>query len=389
MKRRIKYIDTICTNSMHIVFNASLLSLCRELSSQIIFYGERRNQIEVLNTLKENSFPTDFIETKSIFLLEGNSKYKHILNFFISFVYNTYFVLFSNKNDILLFNYNNLLSIRFINFLNKICHKKIIIFCHGEMELLEKQSSGYGLFNKLLLFLGKKFFLNKNIHIQRDIIFFVLGDSILSNLKKIIPKNIYTSFHSIDHPYFFKREIKEEERESNSIKIGTVGVFSKQKGGDDFYNICKSINNPNIEFSITGRIFYDVKKLTALQIDLPPNKGKSMLSKKELEDRASMLDFILFLYPKDSYRLIASGAILEAISLKKPILALRNDYFNYLFKKFGDFGYLTDSIEELISLINTIQIKNKQFNFDTIQNNLSIENITTNLKNELIKIGFI
>ncbi len=36
--------------------------------------------------------------------------------------------LFSNKNDILLFNYNNLLSIRFINFLNKICHKKIIIF---------------------------------------------------------------------------------------------------------------------------------------------------------------------------------------------------------------------------------------------------------------------
>ena len=68
MKRRIKYIDTICTNSMHIVFNASLLSLCRELSSQIIFYGERRNQIEVLNTLKENSFPTDFIETKSIFL---------------------------------------------------------------------------------------------------------------------------------------------------------------------------------------------------------------------------------------------------------------------------------------------------------------------------------
>ena len=114
-----------------------------------------------------------------------------------------------------------------------------------------------------------------------------------------------------------------------------------------------------------------------------------MLSKKELEDRASMLDFILFLYPKDSYRLIASGAILEAISLKKPILALRNDYFNYLFKKFGDFGYLTDSIEGLISLINTIQIKNKQFNFDTIQNNLSIENITTNLKNELIKIGFI
>ena len=389
MKRRIKYIDTICTNSMHIVFNASLLSLCRELSSQIIFYGERRNQIEVLNTLKENSFPTDFIETKSIFLLEGNSKYKHILNFFISFVYNTYFVLFSNKNDILLFNYNNLLSIRFINFLNKICHKKIIIFCHGEMELLEKQSSGYGLFNKLLLFLGKKFFLNKNIHIQRDIIFFVLGDSILSNLKKIIPENIYSSFHSIDHPYFFKREVKEGKGGSKSIKIGTVGVFSKQKGGDDFYNICKSINNPNIEFSITGRIFYDVKKLTALQIDLPPNKGKSMLSKKELEDRASMLDFILFLYPKDSYRLIASGAILEAISLKKPILALRNDYFNYLFKKFGDFGYLTDSIEELISLINTIQIKNKQFNFDTIQNNLSIENITTNLKNELIKIGFI
>ena len=387
--KRIKYIDTICTNSMHIIFNATLLAICKNISPDIIFYAQKENQTKILEALKENTIPINSIKKKCIFLFEGNTKYKHIFNFFISFFYNICFIFFSSKNDILIFNYNNLLSIRIINFINKICKRKIIIFCHGEMEFLKKNMREYALFNKLLLLLGKNFFLNKRISIERNIIFFVLGDSILFNLKRILPNNIYGSFHSIDHPYFFRKRSFVGEKKSDLIKIGTIGIFSKQKGADDFCSICEAVNNPNVKFSITGKIFYDIKKLMSLQVDLPKDNGSSMLARKELEERADKLDFILFLYPNSSYELIASGAVLDAINIKKPILALKNNYFNYLFDKFGAFGYLAESVQELILIIETIEKKNRIFDFDTIQNNLNVKNITKSFKDKLSKIGFL
>jgi len=95
------------------------------------------------------------------------------------------------------------------------------------------------------------------------------------------------------------------------------------------------------------------------------------------------------LYPNSSYELIASGAVLDAINIKKPILALKNNYFNYLFDKFGAFGYLAESVQELILIIETIEKKNRIFDFDTIQNNLNVKNITKSFKDKLSKIGFL
>lgn len=68
-----------------------------------------------------------------------------------------------------------------------------------------------------------------------------------------------------------------------------------------------------------------------MNIDLPNNLGKGFVPRDELEARVKKLDFILYLYPTDSYQLMASGAILDALSLQKPIIALKNDYFDYIF----------------------------------------------------------
>ena len=65
---------------------------------------------------------------------------------------------------------------------------------------------------------------------------------------------------------------------------------------------------------------------------------------------------LLFLYDKGSYKLTASGAILEAIWNQKPIIALHNYYFDYIFEKFGDLGFLCDSIDELVNKINEIAL---------------------------------
>jgi hypothetical protein len=42
------------------------------------------------------------------------------------------------------------------------------------------------------------------------------------------------------------------------------------------------------------------------------------------------------LYDTNGYKLTASGSILEAIWNEKPIIALSNEYFKYLFDKYGE-----------------------------------------------------
>jgi hypothetical protein len=74
------------------------------------------------------------------------------------------------------------------------------------------------------------------------------------------------------------------------------------------------------------------------------------------------------------YKYLASGAVLDAINAEIPVIALKNDYFKYLFSRFGPFGYLVDSIDDIANVIREIIANNKAkelFNFKEIKEGLS------------------
>jgi hypothetical protein len=73
------------------------------------------------------------------------------------------------------------------------------------------------------------------------------------------------------------------------------------------------------------------------------------------------------------YKYLASGAVFDAINAEKPIIALRNDYFEYLFSKFGAFGYLADSIDDMADIIRGLLSGKKleTFAFGEIKERLS------------------
>ena len=385
---RVKYIDTICTNKMHAIFNASLLAMLINLYSDIIFSGEKRNMSDVINILKENHIDVKNVRKRNLYLITTHSGIRAFLTFCLSFFYNLYFIISSRKNDLLVFNYNNLFSVRSINFFNKFFNRNILIFCHGEMEFLISDTKQYGLLNTILTYFGKNFFLNKQIKMHPKIKFVVMGDSILSNIKSVIPNNISKSFISIDHSYFFRRKENLELSFNNKkIKIGTVGTFSKIKGGEDFFKLYNLIGPDKVDFSITGRIFYESYIFDSMKIDIPKNKGKNMIPRNELEERIQKLDIILFFYSKTSYKLIASGAIMDAINMRKPILAIKNDYFEYIFRKFGRFGFLVNSVEEMATILKTIRKEDLLFDFDSIQKQMNISKITEQLKRNLVDIN--
>lgn len=388
---KIKFIDSLCTNGMHLLFNASLIAILKKIFNDITIYGEKQNINRELQLLKEYKINTKNIKLKKILLPIAKSKISNFLLYLCSFFYNLWFIIIANKNDILIFNYNNLLATRIINLFNKIFHRKILIFCHGELEFLYYNYTSFGPFNRFSFWLGRHFFLNKNIEVEKNIKFVVLGESILKNIQLLFPKNISDHFMTMDHAYFFKNDPLKKKKliDTDKIKIGSIGFFHELKGANDFCRLVSSTTNISIEFSITGKVLYNIKKLQQLHINLPKNLGKDHVSREELEKRIEELDIILFLYPCNSYKLMASGAILDALSMQKPIIALKNDYFEYIFKKYSAFGYLFDSIDEIIEVLNRKEKLNISFNYKSIQEKLSVDMVSERFKRELVSMGYL
>ena len=386
---KVKYIDTVCTNTQHIIFNASLLAMLGNFYSNITFYGEKNNMNEVLDVLAQNHTNSSSLRTKKLPLPIASSGIRSFFVFIFSFFYNLYFITFADKKTLLVFNYNNLIAVRSMNLINKLFNRNILIFCHGEMEFLISNIKQYGPLNSLLWRFAHHFFLNKNIQVHPKIRFVVMGDAILRHMKETVPDNIGKAFISVDHSYFFNNNSLPYTPPSNQLKVGTVGVFYKIKGGDDFCKLYHLVDKSKVRFSITGRIFYDMNIINSMDIDLPNNKGINAIDREELEKRTQELDIILFFYPKNSYKLIASGAIMDAISMKKPIIAIRNSYFSYIFEKFGTFGFLVDSVEEMAKIIETLKKEDLVFDFDTIQKKMNISSISEQLKEQLIKMNLL
>ena len=65
----------------------------------------------------------------------------------------------------------------------------------------------------------------------------------------------------------------------------------------------------------------------------------------------------MFLIIRKIYLLLyRTHVILESIWSEKPVIALRNAYFEYLFTKYGDLGILCNDIETLVKGIDKFNV---------------------------------
>lgn len=381
---KIKYIDTFCWGVMHQQINASILKMLSMLYPGNIKYyagSTQKNNVELLFNM------TDTVEYHSIYVRGGGDPKSILLRFFISCIQNIRFMVCSSRDTLLIYNYDNPFSLFLMDFINRFYRRRILVFCHGEIELLERNGN-CSTFFKLLRWILRCYFL-KYRKIQKDIFFCVLGDSILNNLKNILTIEQIAQFVSVGHPYIFSKNNNPIKKRNNKYCLGTVGEFAKSKGAESFIKLVKRFTNrEDVSFSVTGSVAYGYDELLACNVSLPSKTGKGPLDSSEYERRISELDCILYFYPHDSYRLTASGAILDAVKFEKPIIAIRNNYFDYFFSKYGEIGYLVNDIEEMEEIILPI-LNNKmdiQIDFASIKQKLSPERISVELKLVLDRI---
>ena len=250
-------------------------------------------------------------------------------------------------------------------------HIKFYSIIHGELEriILTKYKT---MPLKFLYHLFLGIALPLNIRVKKNFKYIVLGESIKKNLisKKTFLKN---NIIAIDHGYIFNEHLNYRKNFGKKLKFGIFGMIFEEKNGTNLIALLNKLNeipDKNFEIDLIGHIrqenmYKELKKYSFVNIHA---EIKKFLSAEEFDKLAQEIDYAIFTYDRSLFKLTASGTFWDPISYYKPIITLKNDYFNYYFNKYKDIGYISENIENLFDIIfkilkkPDINIYNSQIN---------------------------
>jgi hypothetical protein len=180
--------------------------------------------------------------------------------------------------------------------------------------------------------------------------YLVLSQLIQETLSQEIPR-MAKYVQSIDLPYFFKKKATALLTESN-IKFAFIGAGKRSKGVDLFFKMAEEVqasSEAKPQFILIGHMTDDSINRIPTSVCAP--SPHAPLKRGEFETLLEKIHYVIFLHQTSSYTLTTSGALFDAFSNVKPIIALNSPLFDYYFKKMGDIGYLCKSYDEMKNVI--------------------------------------
>lgn len=382
---RIKIVDFYSTNNFHEIVTFCLLQCFSNIYDNVEFIMGKSAYKNLKYIIDKHNYKLKNVTLKSKWVVEIDTSFGAFLRMLFGFFFVLKEYITTNRDKTLYYNYNNPLALPFVLLINRIIKKKVIIIFHGELELLINYVPNYKVsaLYKLIHYHSFKY-LFKGSYVKA----LVLGDSIKKNLTTIFPEAT-NNIVSIEHPYIFNDAKEHPNTESNKIlTIGTVGHLTPQKGLYDLIKLGESLNKQiktnQLKIKVVGKTTPIITDKQYIELNW---KQDSFIPRDIYEKEINSLDFILFLYPSNSYKLTASGALLDAIAKEKPIIALNNSYFQSTLKGY-DIGFLCENLDEIITTIKRIiedkDIQQKTLNYTQelkkIKKMFMIDHITNQLK---------
>jgi hypothetical protein len=202
--------------------------------------------------------------------------------------------------------------------------------------------------------------------------YLVLGPSIKKELNLVLPE--LKDIIAIDLPYFFdQNELPQYMNDKKGLSFGSFGVGSRSKGTDLFFRLAAEIsaerasNKP--KFTIIGPIVdktlrYEIPKV----VNIP--SPDTLLNREDFDRLAKNIDYAIFCHNKASHRLTASGAFFDAIAYAKPMIALKNPFFEYYFNMAGDIGYLCNDYLDMKNIVINILESGSADHYNTQVSNI-------------------
>jgi hypothetical protein len=163
---------------------------------------------------------------------------------------------------------------------------------------------------------------------------------------------------SIEHPYLFANPAPHLPA-GPVVRFGSIGTGLKAKGLSDLAALARDVleaRQGKAAFIHIGPVRDpDVAEAARDVIAFPDSRG--FIPRQEFERELGTLDYAVFLSPSSCYRFSVSSAFLDAVSLCKPVIALRNAFFEHCFEVMGDIGYLCDSLAQVHQTVREICLR--------------------------------
>ncbi len=160
----------------------------------------------------------------------------------------------------------------------------------------------------------------------------VLGNNIRSKMEAMSGRA--RDWIAIEHPYSFLAPGATRRQAKPYLSIGSVGVASVAKGSELIFRLAERFKDEveagRICFKVVGRLDPSMEPYLNPLVQF---RDPQVFYDREAFDReVRALDAVLYCYPEDSYQLTASGSLFDAIRFNKPILATRNEYFEWVLR---------------------------------------------------------
>ncbi|WP_447770479.1 hypothetical protein [Sphingobacterium faecium] len=213
---------------------------------------------------------------------------------------------------------------------------KVIFTYHGELQFLVQDK--LRLSEQVLLFLIR---VNFSI-VMKNIYYVVYGKTIAEKLRALYPK-VAPQVISMEHPFVIKDYEKESQKDL--FTIGAFGAISTHKNSHKIADLAESMHSidPRLKFKFVGKFIDPIIFKTD---NISVVGGKEFLARQDYEKEISTASWLIYLYEDSNYELIASGAFLDAVLYDKPIICLKNKFFEHIFECY-QIGIMVDTIAEL------------------------------------------
>lgn len=346
-------IDYYSKNSYHEVINLCYLVMISSLYKKVTYIGEKKSceNLQKLLTLCNqdctNIIFREFNKQPQLKTKWGSVNY--LFKILLVSVRNYIAYLKAPRNTDVFYNNNLFGATILVHFFSFWKHNQIFSLCHNDMEWIVWKEAKTIPMKMISLQLKLAFNI---IKLKKKIHFILLSSEMADYFKTLIKQKNHDQIEWIDHSYIRPKVLEKKiiAAIDGKINVGLPGAITPNRGLDLLKQILKKISNSDLHlYSIS----FISEPVAANQFTMLNDSGK-LLDFTDYNNNIQSMDWLLFLYDKNSYRLTASGAILEAIWNGKPIIALKNAYFEYLFNKFGEMGYLCNSEDDLIQKINSL-----------------------------------
>lgn len=347
MTMNVRIVDTVARDSFHEMFNSALLAMCLTAFDRVEYVCHPSQRACIRRVLERHAPETDFsrVDFRTTAVVGREGPVGWVCRYALGALLNLWYFVTLPRGVQLIYTYNNPLGLWPLNLLCRLGRRRVIVVCHGELELLAQRHPWWkasGWFGALMRRTLARTTLASGLRLC------VLGRSILRNLLPYVAQKNRAACFAMDHPYFFTAA-PAARVPHEALRVGTVGQLTPAKGLHTLLDLSREIPVPLV---VVGRTYGFRSHGEYANVRFVAGTDNGFIPRERFDAEAAALDYILFAYDSEGYKLTASGAVFDALNLCRPVITLRNDYFDDVLRLPA--GYVVGDAAAMAALIRRL-----------------------------------